>query len=115
MPAVLLRDEMKINSKTVLASSATSFIALCAVVCATWVFHWIDFPLITLFGRRTASVIVYALVFGVPLLSAAALKALFRDRLAGWPYVLIPPIAVLLIAGIGVALFIYFVILPNVA
>ena len=106
---------MKIQSKTVLASCAASFVGLCAILCATWVFHWIDFPLIALFGRSTASLIVYALVVCVPLLSAVALKAILRDRLAGWLYVLIPPLAVLLTAGIGVALFTFFVILPNLS
>ena len=106
---------MRIQTKTILASGATSFIALCLILCATWVFHWIDFPLIRLFGRQTAGMIVYALVLCVPLLSVAALKAILRNRLAGWGYVLVPPVAVLLITGIGVALFTYFVILPNVA
>ena len=96
---------MKIKSKTVLASSATSFIALC--ICAPWVSPWI--------GDDTESMILYALGIGVPLLSAAALKVALRDRLAGWPYVLIPPVAVLLIAGIGMALFIHFVILPSIS
>lgn len=105
---------MKIQSKTVLASSAASFIALCVILSGTWVFHWIDFPLIALFGRRTAGLIVYPMVICVPLLSAVALKAVLRDHLAGWLYVLIPPVAVLLIAAVGVALFAFFVILPNV-
>ena len=106
---------MKIQTRTVIASSATYFVALCVMLCATWGFHWIDFPLIALFGRRTAGMIVYALVICLPILAVVALKAALKNRLAGWRYVLIPPAVVLLIVGIAVALFTFFIILPNVA